>query len=72
MVGQNKDVVIQNTDIDELKLLIGSMPAYADVEPALNKLREAVHLVKLTNSAPSPSPTPLEKDGIATLFDCLS
>ena len=70
MVGENKHVAVQDSDIAELKSLIGSMPTYADVKPALKKLREAgFTLVTLTNSAPSPSPTPLEKAGIATFFD---
>ncbi len=70
MVGENKQVVVQDTDVSDLKSLIGSMPAYADVVPALTKLRDAgFTLVTLTNSAPSPAPTPLEKVGIAALFD---
>lgn len=70
MVAQNKDVCVTDADIAELKSLIGSMPAYADVKPALLALREAgFKLVTLTNSAPSPSPTPLEKAGISDLFD---
>jgi len=70
MVGENKQVVVQDTDVSNLKSLIGSMPAYADVVPALTKLRNAgFTLVTLTNSAPSPAPTPLEKAGIAALFD---
>ncbi len=70
MIGHNKNVAVHDTDIAELKALIVSMPAYSDVAPALAKLRAAgFKLVTLTNSAPSPSPTPLEKAGIATLFD---
>ena len=70
MVGENKQIAVQDTDVSELKSLIGSMPAYGDVVPALTKLRDAgFTLVTLTNSAPSPAPTPLEKAGIAALFD---
>lgn len=70
MVGDNKKVVVQDDDIAELMSLIGSMPAYPDVKPALTILRDAgFKLVTLTNSAPSPSPTPLEKAGISMLFD---
>ena len=70
MVGDNKNIAIQDSDVSELKSLIGSMPAHADVAPALTKLRDAgFTLVTLTNSAPSPAPTPLEKAGIAALFD---
>tara|TARA_R110002012_G_scaffold124834_1_gene276038 strand:- start:7331 stop:8032 length:702 start_codon:yes stop_codon:yes gene_type:complete len=70
MVGKNKQIAVQDTDVSELKSLIGSMPAYGDVVPALTKLRDAgFTLVTLTNSAPSPAPAPLEKAGIAALFD---
>jgi len=70
MVGENNSVAVTDADISELKSLIVSMPAYADVKPALDRLRAAgFQLVTLTNSAPSPSPTPLEKAGIAELFD---
>jgi len=70
MVGENNQVVVQDTDVSDMKSLFGSMPAYADVAPALTKLRDAgFTLVTLTNSAPSPAPTPLEKAGIAALFD---
>lgn len=70
MVGANHDVAITDDDIAELKSLITAMPAYADVAPALTKLQSAgFTLVTLTNSAPSPSPTPLEKAGINHFFD---
>ena len=70
MVGANKGVTISDEDVAELKSLIGSMPAHPDVAPALRKLREAgFRLVTLTNSPPSPAPTPLEKAGIADFFD---
>ena len=70
MVGANKDVTISDEDVAELKSLIGSMPAHPDVAPALRKLRDAgFRLVTLTNSPPSPAPTPLEKAGIADFFD---
>ncbi|HBB83587.1 MAG TPA: haloacid dehalogenase type II [Sulfitobacter sp.] len=70
MVGANKAVAVTDDDVAELKSLIGSMPAHPDVAPALRKLREAgFRLVTLTNSPPSPAPTPLEKAGIADYFD---
>ena len=70
MVGDNNNIAIQDSDVSELKSLIGSMPAHADVVPALTKLRDVgFTLVTLTNSARSPAPTPLEKAGIAALFD---
>ena len=39
MVGDNRNITIQDSDVSELKSLIGSMPAHADVAPALTKLR---------------------------------
>lgn len=70
MVGDNKSVVVRDDDIAELKVLFGTMPAYPDVVPALSRLRDAgFTLVTLTNSAPGQSPTPMERAGIASLFD---
>jgi 2-haloacid dehalogenase len=39
VVGQNLGKTITDGDAAELKALIGTMPAYADVAPALGKLR---------------------------------
>lgn len=70
MVAANKRITVSDDDVDELKSRIGSMPAHPDVKPALKRLREAgFTLITLTNSAPSASPTPMEKAGIASLFD---
>lgn len=70
MVGDNKNVAISDEDTAELGSQIGSMPTHADVKPALSRLRDAgFTLVTLTNSAPTSSPTPLEKAGIAEFFD---
>ncbi|WP_198515244.1 haloacid dehalogenase type II [Spiribacter roseus] len=60
------------TAADEQALgeLIRSMPAHADVVPALERLRASGYrLVTLTNSPPSASPTPLERAGIAEYFE---
>ncbi|WP_104017566.1 haloacid dehalogenase type II [Roseovarius nitratireducens] len=70
MVGANRGVAVKDDDIAELKTLFGQMPAYGDVKPALSKLRDAgFTLVTLTNSARSPSPTPLENAGVDAFFD---
>jgi 2-haloacid dehalogenase len=70
MVGENHGVEVSDGDVDELKGLVVSMPAYDDVKPGLKKLKDAgFSLVTLTNSTPTPSPTPLEKAGIADFFD---
>ena len=70
MVAANKQVEVAEEDVAELKALIGSMPAHPDVKPALDLLRETgFRLVTLTNSPPSPTPTPLEKAGVAAYFE---
>ena len=70
MAGSNHDIAISDADIAELKERLGNMPAHPDVVPALTRLRDAgFRLVTLTNSASSPSPTPLEKAGIDRFFD---
>ena len=70
MAGSNRDIAISDADIAELKERLGDMPAHPDVVPALTRLRDAgFRLVTLTNSAGSPSPTPLEKAGIDRFFD---
>jgi len=70
MAGSNRDIAVSDADIAELKERLGNMPAHPDVVPALTRLRDAgFRLVTLTNSAGSPSPTPLEKAGIDRFFD---
>jgi 2-haloacid dehalogenase len=70
MVGETSGIAVQDTDIEELGRRLVSMPALPDVNPALSSLRSAgFRLVTLTNSAPSPSPTPLELAGIAGHFE---
>lgn len=70
MAGSNRNIAISDADIAELKERLGNMPAHPDVVPALTRLRDAgFRLVTLTNSAGSPSPTPLEKAGIDRYFD---
>ena len=70
MIADIYGVTLTDDDIDELKTRMGEMPAYADVKPALHELKEAgFRLVTLTNSAPSDSPTPLEKAGLSDFFE---
>lgn len=70
MVATLRDVALADSDIDELKTRIGTMPAHSDVAPALTALRGAgFRLVTLTNSASGPSPTPLERAGIDGFFE---
>lgn len=70
MVGTTSGVAVTEDDVAELKKLIGSMPAHADAAPALARLRDAgFRLVTLTNSPPSPAPTPLQRAGLAQYFE---
>lgn len=70
MVGTTSRVAVTDDDVAELKKMIGSMPAHADAAPALARLRDAgFRLVTLTNSPPSPAPTPLERAGLAHYFE---
>lgn len=69
MVGKNRSIVVTDDDVAELKSLFTRMPAHDDVAPGLARLKEAgFTLVTLTNSAPGPSPTPLEQAGISDCF----
>ncbi len=63
-------VEVTEADADELGQRIATMPAHADAAPALERLRAAgFRLVTLTNSPPGPSPSPLEKAGLAKFFE---
>lgn len=70
MTADIHQVTLTEDDIAELKERMSNMPAYADVIPALTRLRKAgFRLVTLTNSASSDSPTPLEKAGLSAFFE---
>lgn len=70
MVGTTSGVTVTDDDIAELKRAIVSMPALPDAAPALEKLAAAgFRLVTLTNSPPGPSPSPLERAGLAGHFE---
>jgi len=70
MVGSNHNVVINDEDIAEFKGLMGSLPPHPDVLPALKRLQAAgFRLATLTNSAPTASPTLLEKAEISDFFE---
>ena len=63
-------VRLTEEDVQEFKQRMSEMPAHTDAIPALTKLRDAgFRLVTLTNSAPRPSPTPLEKAGLNMFFE---
>lgn len=70
MMAEIRGVDLGDSDVDELKARMGSMPAHGDAAPGLGRLRDAGYrLVTLTNSPPSPSPTPLERAGLAGFFE---
>jgi 2-haloacid dehalogenase len=70
MVGSIHGAAVGDGDIDELKARLSTMPAHADVVPALTRLRTAgFRLVTLTNSASTSSPTPLDGAGLGEFFE---
>ena len=70
MTADIHEITLTGDDIDELKERMSEMPAHPDAVSALTKLRDAgFRLVTLTNSASSPSPTPLEKAGLSEFFE---
>ncbi len=70
MLATIHGVIVSDRDLDEMRQLLGSMPAHPDAAPALARLQEAgFRLVTLTNSASSSSPTPLQRAGLAHYFE---
>lgn len=70
MVGETSGAHVADDDVDDLMRCMQSMPVLPDVVPALERLRAAgFRLVTLTNSAPTTSPTPLERAGISIYFE---
>lgn len=70
MLASTQGKTIADTDLTELKQLMASMPAHADVAPALERLRDAgLRMVTLTNSASSPAPTALDLAGLSQFFE---
>ena len=70
MLGTVHGVAVAEADIAELRQRMLTMPAHSDVADGLRRLRAAgFRLVTLTNSAPSPQGSPIDRAGIADLFD---
>lgn len=70
MLADIYQVSVTQEDFDEQKKLMGTMPAYSDVAPALARLSAAgFQLVTLTNSTADASPTPLENAGLQHFFE---
>ncbi len=70
MLGEIHGVAVRDDDVAALRSLALAMPAHDDVLGALQVLSEAgFRLVTLTNSAPDPKASPLERTGIAALLE---
>lgn len=70
MVAQIKGVSLQTADIETFKACMRELPAHQDCAPALEMLRGAgFRLVTLTNSAPAPGQSALERSGLAHYFE---
>lgn len=70
MLGKVHGVVITEAHVNELGKLIADLPVYSDVPASLRVLKDAgFTLITLTNSYAGPGPDPLDKTGLAALFD---
>ena len=70
MLGTIHGVAVAEADAAELRHRMLNMPAHPDVPEGLRRLKAAgFTLVTLTNSAPSPQGSPIDRAGIADLFD---
>ena len=70
MLGEIRAIPVEDGDVAELRSLTLGMPAHGDVLEALQRLADAGYrLVTLTNSAPDPDASPLERTGIAALLE---
>jgi 2-haloacid dehalogenase len=70
MLGTIHHVSVQQSDIEELRTRMLTMPAHPDVPAGLKQLKEAnFRLVTLTNSPPDPQTSPLKHAGIDGWFE---
>jgi 2-haloacid dehalogenase len=70
MLGSIYGVSIQQSDIEELRMRMLTMPAHPDVSAGLKQLQDAgFRLVTLTNSPPDPRTSPLKHAGIDGWFE---
>jgi 2-haloacid dehalogenase len=71
MVGDIHGVEVTESDIEEIRKGMMTMPAHSDVEAGLSRLRDAgFRMVTLTNSPPNPGgKSPLEHAGLAHFFE---
>jgi 2-haloacid dehalogenase len=70
MLGTIHHVSVRDSDIDELRTRMLTMPAHLDVPAGLKQLKDAnFRLVTLTNSPPDPETSPLRHAGIDAWFE---
>lgn len=71
MVGDIHGVEVTDSDVEELRTGMLTMPAHPDVEEGLRRLKDAgFRMVTLTNSPPNPQgKSPLEQAGLASFFE---
>lgn len=70
MVASNHGLSLGEDEVARFRSILGNLPAHPDVVPALKRFQDAgFRLATLTNSAPTPSPTALEKAGISHFFE---
>jgi 2-haloacid dehalogenase len=70
MLGSIHNVEITETDVDELRTRMLTMPAHADVPAGLKQLKDAgFRLVTCTNSPPDQQTSPLKHEGIDAWFE---
>jgi 2-haloacid dehalogenase len=70
MLAATHHVSVQQSDVDELRTRMLTMPAHPDVPAGLKALKEAnFRLVTLTNSPPDPQESPLKHAGIDGWFE---
>ncbi len=70
MLARARGVKIQDTDLQELKEAVATMPPHPEVHGALVKLREAgFRLYTLTNNPKATCARQLEEAGISSLFE---
>ncbi len=70
MLGTIHNVSVRQSDVDELRTRMLTMPAHPDVAAGLKQLKDAnFRLVTLTNSPPDPQTSPLKHAGIDGWFE---
>jgi 2-haloacid dehalogenase len=70
MLGSIHNVHIADSDVDELRTRLLTMPAHPDVSPGMKQLKDAgFRLVTFTNSPPDPQSNPLKNAGIDGWFE---